>query len=344
MRRFFGVSHKPSRSRRKRDPFEGHPTHVPRFPADMDHMNTEEQSGKPALPLEISAALQGRRIGLCGFDATEARRITTILDRAKAMPVPFHQQLLGDSLRVCDAVALKLLNIGADGLLAAAKSPVPILVIGPSHALLDGTAATYSWPRDFINEPWSDAELLVRLFRMLETPCRCHPAAAQESRMEPLVVLADDDPEMIRLVATVLRSDGITCQVAQNGLDALRLAREIAPDLMLLDVTMPMLDGFEVLSVARCDPALQTLPIILLTSCNDPTDILRGSELRADDYLTKPANPCLVLNRVKRLLSRRSRSTRCWAHSPAKSTDSAGMSRRRWTQTGNPTPEVVKQS
>ena len=97
-----------------------------------------------------------------------------ILDRAKAMPVPLHQQLLGDSLRVCDAVAVKLLSIGAEGLQAAARSPVPILVTGPSQALLDGTGAAYSWPRDFMNEPWSDAELLVRLFRMLETPCRCH--------------------------------------------------------------------------------------------------------------------------------------------------------------------------
>ena len=162
--------------------------------------------------------------------------------------------------------------------------------------------------------------------------------------MEPLVVLADDDPEMIRLVATVLRSDGITCQVAPNGQAALRLAREIVPDLMLLDVNMPMIDGFEVLSVARCDPALQTLPVILLTSCNDPTDIMRGSELRADDYLTKPVNPCLVLNRVKRLLSRRGRSTRCWAHTPANSANSAGALRRRWTLTGNPTAEVVEQS
>jgi hypothetical protein len=170
----------------------------------MDHMNTEEQSGQPALPLEIPAALKGRRIGLCGFDAPEVGRISNILDRAKAMPVSFRQQLLGDSLRVCDAVALKLANVGEDGVLSAIKSGVPILAIGPSQTLLDGTGAAYSWPRDFMNEPWSDAELLVRLFRMLEAPCRCHPAAAQESRMEPLVVLADDDSEMIRLVATVL--------------------------------------------------------------------------------------------------------------------------------------------
>jgi two-component system alkaline phosphatase synthesis response regulator PhoP len=326
------------------DPRNGYRAHLLSLPADMDPMNTEEQSGKPALPSEISAALKGRRIGLCGFDATEARRISDILDAARAMPLPFHQQLLGDSLRVCDAVAVKLLNIGAEGLRAAAKSPVPILVTGPTQVLLDGTRAAYSWPRDFMNELWSDAELLIRLFRMLETPCRCHPAAAQESRMEPLVLMADDDPEMVKLVAAVLRSDGITCQVAENGLAALRSAREIVPDLMLLDVSMPMLDGFEVLSVARCDPALQTMPVILLTSCNDRTDVMRGSELHADDYLTKPVNPGLVLNRVKRLLSRRGRSARSWAHTSARDADAGGPPRRRWTLTGSPGPEVVEPS
>jgi CheY-like chemotaxis protein len=309
----------------------------------MDSMKHLEQSGKPALPLEIRVALKDRRIGLCGFDAAEAWRISSILEGALSMPVPFHEQLLGESVRVCDAVVVKLLKIGPEGLQVAAKAPVPILVTGPCQALLDGVGAAYCWPRDFMNEPWSDAELLIRLFRLLESPCRCHSGAVQEPRMEPLVVLADDDPEMIALVAATLRSDGIICRAVGNGLAALRLAREIVPDLMLLDVTMPVMNGFEALEVARRDPALQTLPVMLLTSCSDPTDIVRGSELKADDYLTKPVNPYFVLNRVKRLLSKRGRGNRRWAYATSRNADSAGTLRRRWTLTGSPALEAVEQ-
>jgi CheY-like chemotaxis protein len=297
-------------------------------------MRTVEQSGKPARALEITAALAGRRFGLCGFDAGEAERISGVLYGARSLAMPFDERLLNESARVCDATLIKLVSMSPEGLRAAAASSGPILVTGPSQALLEGVGAAYRWPRDFLNEPWSEAELLVRLFRLLECPGSSGAAAARESRREPLVLLADDDPELIALVDATLRNDGIACRTAENGLTALRLARELVPDLMVLDVKMPKMDGFEVLETVRRDPGLQTLPVILLTGCDDPTDVMRGSALYADEYLGKPVSPNLLLNRVKRLLSTHARSTRRWTRSLSESAVSGGRIAKPWILTG----------
>ena len=133
--------------------------------------------------------------------------------------------------------------------------------------------------------------------------------------MDPLVLLADDDPELIALVEATLRNDGISCRTADNGLTALRLAREIMPDLILLDVRMPGINGFEVLETIRRDPSLQALPVIMLTGCDDPADIMRGSELHADQYIAKPVSPNVLLNRVKRLLATHSHNAPRWTRS-----------------------------
>jgi CheY-like chemotaxis protein len=278
-------------------------------------MNTVEQSGNPARALEITAALSGRRFGLCGFDAGEAQRICKILCSVNSLAFSFDESLLSESARVCDAMLIKLSSLGPEGMRAAATSPAPILVTGSSQALLEGVGAAYCWPRDFMNEPWPEAELLVRMFRLLGSAASSRAAAVGKTRMDPLVLLADDDPELIALVEATLRNDGISCRTADNGLTALRLAREIMPDLILLDVRMPGINGFEVLETIRRDPSLQALPVIMLTGCDDPADIMRGSELHADQYIAKPVSPNVLLNRVKRLLATHSHNAPRWTRS-----------------------------
>ena len=263
-------------------------------------MSTEEQSGGPAL--EITAALAGRRFGLCGFDTSEARRISRVLRGAHAFAMPFEERQLGESARICNGIVIKLLSVSLEGQRAAAASAAPTLVTCPSQALFEGVGAAYRWPSDFINEPWPDTELLVRLFRLLEPPGSTRDAPVA-SRMEPLVLLADDDPDLTALVDATLRSNGITCRTVDNGLAALQLARELGPDLIVLDIRMPKMNGFEVLETVRRDPSLQAIPVILLTGCDDLTDVMRGAELRADEYLSKPVSPKRLLDRVKRLLS-----------------------------------------
>jgi CheY-like chemotaxis protein len=291
-------------------------------------MHTVDQSGKPARALEIAAALSGRRFGLCGFDALEVQRICRILCTANSLAFAFDESLLPGSARICDAMLIKLASLGPEGLRAAATSSAPILVTGSSQALLEGAGAAYCWPRDFMNEPWPDAELLVRLFRLLGPPIGSR--SEKKPRTDPLVLLADDDPELIALVDVTLRNDGIHCQTADNGLAALRIAREITPDLILLDVRMPGIDGFDVLQTIRLDPGLQTLPVILLTGCDDPADVRRGSALHADQYITKPVSPNILLNRVKRLLSTHTRNAPRWMRALSVS-GSAGKVIKLWT-------------
>jgi len=306
-------------------------------------MNTVELSGKPARALEITAALAGHSFGLCGFDAGEARRISGVLSDTMSLAVPLHELLIGESARACDGMLIKLLSMSPEGLRAAAASPTPILAIGPSQAILEGAGAAYRWPRDFMNEPWPDAELLVRLFRLLESPGSSRAGAVRESRKEPLVLLADDDPELVALVDATLRNDGITCRKAGNGLTALRMARELIPDLILLDIRMPGMNGFEVLETIRRDPGLQTIPVILLTGCDDPTDVMRGSELHADEYLGKPVSPNILLNRVKRVLSRTVGDGR-WDRVLTESAGSRGRLAKRWVLPGSSHAGGVEQS
>ncbi|HEV3329875.1 MAG TPA: response regulator [Bryobacteraceae bacterium] len=245
----------------------------------------------------------------------------------------FDERLLSESAQVCDATVIRLPGLSPEGLRAAAASHTPVLLTGPSQAFLEGVGAAYSWPRDFMSEPWSNAELLVRLFRLLGPTGSPHPAATRQSAGQPVVLLADDDLELIALVDVTLRNDGIVCRAANDGLTALRMAREIVPDLIMLDIKMPRMDGFEVLETVRRDPSLETLPVILLTGCDDPTDVARGSELQADGYLGKPVSPNVLLNRVKRLLASHTRNDRRWVRALPGAGGANGTAGKRWILT-----------
>jgi len=265
-------------------------------------MNTPERYGRPSRAPEIAAALVGRRFGLCGFDAGDARRITRVLDSTGSVYMSFDERLLGQSAELCDAMLVRLAGMSPEGLRAAVASPVAILVACPSPMLLEGSAAAYSWSSDFMSEPWSEAELVLRLFRLLTSPRTGRAVAARESRAEPLVLLADDDPDWTALAGATLRNKGIAWRTAEDGLTALRLARELVPELVVLDVKMPQMDGFDVLEAIRRDTRLHGLPVMLLTGCDAPSDVKRGVSLHVDDYLTKPVIPSVLLNRAKRLL------------------------------------------
>src|ERR1019366_4247605 len=101
-------------------------------------MSTVGVLGKPARAMEITVALAGRRIGLCGFDGVEAERISRIFHGIRALAMHFDERLLAESARICDALVVKLACLGAEGLRAAAASPAPVLVVGPSQTVLEG--------------------------------------------------------------------------------------------------------------------------------------------------------------------------------------------------------------
>jgi adenylate cyclase len=118
----------------------------------------------------------------------------------------------------------------------------------------------------------------------------------------PRILLVDDEPDNLYLLEELLKSQGYITLTANSGSAALAIARNELPDMILLDVMMPGLDGFEVCQQLRMDTRLQTVPVIFLTALRDDTSRMRGLQLMGDDYLTKPINNELLLTKMASLL------------------------------------------
>ncbi len=119
------------------------------------------------------------------------------------------------------------------------------------------------------------------------------------------VLVVDDDPELLPLLAFALRQGGWLVIEAANGERALEQFAAEAPDLVILDVNLPGIDGFEV--CRRLREAGHETPVLMLTVRGDEEDLVRGLDLGADDYLTKPFSPRTLLARVRALLRRAGR-------------------------------------
>lgn len=130
-------------------------------------------------------------------------------------------------------------------------------------------------------------------------------SATPEPSAIPLVLVADDDPDILTLVGFRLERAGYEVLPARDGEEALALALERQPDLAILDVMMPKLDGYEVTQRLRDNPATSGMPVILLTARVQEADITRGFEAGADDYIKKPFSPQELRARVQAILGRR---------------------------------------
>jgi len=121
-------------------------------------------------------------------------------------------------------------------------------------------------------------------------------------RNPPRILIADDNAMNLDIFQTRLAVHGYDIVTAEDGEAALALARETLPDLILLDVMMPKLDGLEVCRRLRADAALPFMPIILVTARTDPKDVVAGLEAGGDEYLTKPVDQSSLVARVKSML------------------------------------------
>ena len=115
------------------------------------------------------------------------------------------------------------------------------------------------------------------------------------------ILLVDDDPNIARLVELYLQKEGFLVRRAERGDDALALFRREPPDLILLDVMLPGVDGWQVLKTVR---RTSTIPVIMLTAKDETFDKVLGLELGADDYITKPFDTKELVARVKAVLRR----------------------------------------
>ncbi|MDP2958857.1 MAG: response regulator [Longimicrobiales bacterium] len=131
------------------------------------------------------------------------------------------------------------------------------------------------------------------------------PGGAQKSAAAaPLVLVAEDDDITAKILTHRLQKDALQVLLFANGEDAYRAALDKTPALVILDVKMPGMDGFEVLERLRMTPSYATIPIMMLTSMGSEADVVRGFELGADDYMLKPFAPTELLARLRRLLRR----------------------------------------
>lgn len=117
------------------------------------------------------------------------------------------------------------------------------------------------------------------------------------------ILIVEDEKNMQDIIAEYIKKDGHTCFTADDGIDALMILKSNPMDLMILDIMMPHLDGFSVCKTAR---EMSSLPIILLTAKSDEEDKLKGYEYGADDYMTKPFSPKILLAKINALLRRTS--------------------------------------
>lgn len=122
-----------------------------------------------------------------------------------------------------------------------------------------------------------------------------------DSTPSQLILVVDDESRMIRFIRMNLELEGYQVIEAGNGIQALENVRQHVPDLVVMDVMMPEMDGFETLRLLR---EISTVPVILLTVKSDEEDRIHGLELGADDYITKPFSPRELISRVKAVLRR----------------------------------------
>jgi two-component system phosphate regulon response regulator PhoB len=122
------------------------------------------------------------------------------------------------------------------------------------------------------------------------------------------ILVVDDEPDIIALVAYHLARSGYRVSSASTGPEALKAARDEQPSLIVLDLMLPELSGFEVLERLRADRALTNIPVLMLTARREEPDRVQGLSLGADDYLVKPFSPQELVLRVRNIL-RRTRTT-----------------------------------
>ena len=118
------------------------------------------------------------------------------------------------------------------------------------------------------------------------------------------VLIAEDEPDIRQLISFNLERESIDTLLAKDGVEAFEIAKEKRPDLIILDLMLPRMDGFTVFKELRLDSRTKDIPVLMLTAKAQLDDVITGLEMGADDYLTKPFSPKELVLRVKALLRR----------------------------------------
>lgn len=116
------------------------------------------------------------------------------------------------------------------------------------------------------------------------------------------ILIVDDEQDIVESLKFVLEASDFVCYCAYNGEDGLKLAKELVPDLIILDVMMPKINGYKISRLLKYDNKYKNIPIIMITARSQEEDKLIGEETGADEYITKPFDLNEVVNKVKQYL------------------------------------------
>jgi len=265
-------------------------------------------SVKPQTPAGVLEVLSGKCVALVGFTGTDATLMSRVLEQAGAQPYCLGWQEAPPGSAALAPADLVILLVEPSGKSAAWNDPralaagdKPLLVVGSREALFRTGASARKYSSDFVLDPWSSEEVLLRASRVLRRSRHVERQAGRAGPTAP-VLIVDDDPTVCMLVSEALGSHGLPCQVAGNGVQALEMAASLRPSLLILDINLPDMDGFQVLMRLQREPLSRNLPVVLLSVRQQEADVLRGFALGAADYVTKPFGPLELVARVRRLL------------------------------------------
>jgi two-component system alkaline phosphatase synthesis response regulator PhoP len=127
---------------------------------------------------------------------------------------------------------------------------------------------------------------------------------SQTSFFKRKVLIVEDNPDLLELLRLQFKEEGFATATALNGVDAIKKARSLMPDLLLLDIMLPELDGLAVCEIIRKDPATASMPILMITGLTGQLTRCAGIESGATDFVTKPFTTAQVVSRAKQLLER----------------------------------------
>ena len=123
-------------------------------------------------------------------------------------------------------------------------------------------------------------------------------------QMNELILVAEDQPHIRALIEFKLKNNGYRVVAVEDGEAALQKSKELIPDMILLDVMMPLMTGFEVLAALKGIPDTKGIPVLLVTAQSSESEVLKGLEMGAEDYITKPFSPNELAARIKSVLMR----------------------------------------
>lgn len=256
----------------------------------------------------IEQSLAGRRFALMGFEAAEGESIMTALGTVGGIGHIVGAAPVIPGLNRFSPYDACFINASAAGgeqpapieMLASTRKPA--VIVGSFDDLVRRFPAIADINREFVLRPYKPEDLVLRAFRVLRFVESAEAIEAPMQNGSRRIVVADDDAATIVLISTILKHFNFSCEIARDGHEALEMARNKRPDLVLLDISMPRMDGYQALTALRGDMATRATPVILITSHNEEADVVKGFSLGAADYVTKPFTSGELMSRINRVL------------------------------------------